>query len=134
PLAQMRLLARIQQITRAGPLPRLAAWLAEGASLSLSLWHHRGRRERLATRLREIAERGELLPMVVLLDDAAAREEDRAGSERAQAAIAAIDAELAAIAGGQARRAAQARRMGQDLAAAVGLLLSAGVLAALVVG
>ncbi len=134
PLAQMRLLARIQQITRPGPLPRLAAWLAEGASLSLSLWHHRGRRERLAARLREIAERGELLPMVALLDDAAAREEDRAGSESAQAAIAAIDAELAAIAGGQARRAARARRIGQDLAAAVGLLLSAGVLAGLVGG
>lgn len=118
----------------AKPLPGVAAWLASHAEHTVASWHNRRMRERVAKRLADLVVAGQLTPIVALLDDAAAREADEHGLQRATASVAKIDAELDKIATGAPARLAQARRIGRDVAAGAGLLTLTAALAALLFG
>lgn len=123
-LARLELdtLARLQQRLNAGPLPALAARVAASCAALVARRRHRPGRAALQARLDEVARTGDLVAMLRLLDDPAATATDEGGAARAAAAAARIDAELAAIAAGAAARAREARRIGHEIAAGIGLL------------
>ncbi len=132
-LAQIRTLAQLQSRLHPRPLPALAAWLAARASPVVSTWRNRERRAGIEHRLQPLAAAGYLAPMLHVLDDPGARSADVREAQEAAAALAGLDAELAQISGGSGGRTATATRLGQEIAAGLGLaaLAVALVIAAL---
>jgi hypothetical protein len=128
---QLRMLAGLQRRAEGKALPQLAAWLAEQAAPSLASWRNRPRREAIERALAEVARSGQLMPMVGLLDNAAARAADLRGFKAANDAVQRIDAELAALAGATAMRAEAARRIGHEVALGIAMVaLTVAVVAA----
>jgi hypothetical protein len=132
-LAQIRALAQLQSRLHPQPLPALAAWLAERASPSVETWRNRERRAGIEQRLQPLAAAGYLAPLLRVLDDPGARNADAREAQEAAAALAGLDTELAKISGGVADRTATGTRLGQEIAAGLGLaaLAAALVIAAL---
>ena len=128
-VAEIRLLAQLQMRFLPQPLPALAGLVAGKAGKLIDGWHSRAHRTHLAERLRIIAQSGMLAPMVALLEDPAGRRADMEGARLAAAELAQIDAELRQIGHGAAERNNIAERIGQEIAAAVGLAALAIVLA-----
>ncbi len=126
-LAQARVLARLQDRLQAGPLPALAAWLAAELRPALSVWRRRSRRAAQEAALAERAADGRLAALVALIDDAAARTSDEREAAAARARTARIDLALAALHGERARRAQAARHVGQEVAAAMGVIAASSV-------
>ena len=129
PIALLRLFAAIQATSDLPRLPHLAAWLAALCVDRVELWLGQHNRERLASGLKECAEAGALSAMLLLLEDRAGRADDRAGAERAAAAIREIDRELAEIAASSEARAGRARRVAHE---AIGALALAGTVGAII--
>jgi hypothetical protein len=132
-LAQIRALAQLQSRLYPQPLPALAAWLAARARPVVSTWRNRERRESIERQLPSLAAAGYLAPMLHLLDDPGGRSADAREAQEAAAALAGLDTELAQISGGTGDRTATATRLGQEIAAGLGLaaLAVALVIAAL---
>jgi len=72
--------------------------------------------------------------MLALLDDPTGRDADAREAQQAAAELARIDAELAQIAAGAAARSGLAGRIGQEIAAGLGLATLAIMLAAVAFG
>jgi hypothetical protein len=121
PLAQLRLLAQLQARYHPKPLPALGAWVTERTDALLTGWHSRPRRALLRPRLGELATSGELATLVALLDDSQARRTDERERQLAARNLGWIDATLEGIATGGPVRAERARRLGQEVAAGIGL-------------
>lgn len=120
-LARIRLLTRLQGRYHPQPLPALAQRIAADPEPLMAGWHHQGRRKRIGDELRGLAAAGLLAPMLALIDDQEARHLDERGVARARAALASADAELRSIDDGAAAREQTARRLGQEVAAGIGL-------------
>jgi hypothetical protein len=133
-LAQLRLLAQLQLRLHPGPLPALAAWLAAGAGPAVAAWRNRERRTAVGQRLAALVAAGQLAPMLAVVEDPTGRGVDAREAQAAVAALERIDAELDGIAGGAAGRAAAAFRLGQEVAAGLGLITLATVLAMAALG
>jgi len=133
-LPELRLLAQLQVRYHPRPLPSLAAWIAGAAAPMVALWNNRPRRQELADRMRALAPAGMLLPMLALLEDPAGRSADANGAKLAAAELNRIDAELRGIAAGARERSTVAARIGQEIAAGVGLAALATMLALAVLG
>jgi eukaryotic-like serine/threonine-protein kinase len=133
-LAQLRMLAQLQSRLHARPLPALAAWLGARAGPVLATWRNRERRAGVEERLRALTEDGYLMPMLQTLEDPAGRSADAREARAASLALARIDAELTQIGGGAQGRAAAAVRLGQEIAAGIGLTALATVLAVTALG
>ncbi len=133
-LAQLRLLAQLQSRFQVQALPALAGWLAALAGPVLATWHNRMRRNAVTEQLKGLAEGGFLAPMLAALDDPAARSADSHEAQQAADTLGRIDAELARIAGGAAGRNATAQKLGQEIAAGLGLAALATVLAVAALG
>ena len=133
-MAELRLLAQLQMRFHPTPMPALAAQIAAKAGALIESWHNRSRRAELAEHLRGIAQTGMLAPMVALLEDPPGRRADAQGARMAAAELAQIDGELRQIAEGAAQRAATAERVGQEIAAGIGLAALAVVLAMAALG
>ena len=131
---ELRLLAQLQLRFHPRPLPALAASVAAAAGPMVALWNNRPRRRELTERLKALAEAGQLLPMLALLEDPPGRAADTAGARAAAAELTRVEAELQSIASGAADRKATATRIGQEIAAGVGLLALAAMLALAVLG
>ena len=82
----------------------------------------------VAERLKVSADGGFLAPMLAALDDPAARSADSREAQWAAAQLGRLEAELAEIEVGAAGRAAAAQRLGQEIAAGLGLAALATVL------
>lgn len=121
-LVQLRVLAGLQRRMESGPLPALAAWLAEQAAPALAGWHNRARREALEHALDVAARSGQLLPMAALLENASARAADAQGFQAAGEAVRRINSALTALAGGADERSATARRIGHEAALSVAMM------------
>jgi hypothetical protein len=129
---QIHLLARQQTLMRVAPLPQLAGAFAEAAKPALSVWHSRTRRAAKEQSLKEAAGSGDLARLLSVLEDPAGHITDGREMGQATAVVQAIDAELAAIAGGEQQRNQGARVLGRDIAAALGLaVLAVAIVAAL---
>ncbi|MGH7067549.1 MAG: protein kinase domain-containing protein [Acetobacteraceae bacterium] len=120
-MSSLRVLAALQHSTRGVPLPGLARWLAEQAEPIVAGWKERGRRAAIQERLLALADAGDLSAMLRPIEDASARARDAQGVRDANAALRRIDHELTAIAASGPTRAEQARRLGQEIAAGLGL-------------
>jgi eukaryotic-like serine/threonine-protein kinase len=132
-LGQFRMLAQMQVRYHNQPLPALAAWLAARAGPVLATWRSRDRRSAVAERIEELAKAGYLSPMVTALDDPTARSVDAREAYLATEELRQIDTALVQLSNGGAGRAAAAQRLGQEIAAGLGLaaLATTLVLAAL---
>jgi hypothetical protein len=128
-LPELRLLAQLQVRHYARPLPALAAWMAGASGSMVGVWYNRPRRQELVERLRSLAETGMLMPMLVLVEDPAGRNADAGGARLAVADLNRIDAELQGIAAAAGERKHAAERIGQEIAAGVGLVALAAMLA-----
>ncbi len=133
-LTVLRVLARLQESLRPGPLPGLARVLGGRLASALSAWRERRRRAALHERLAVLIAQGDLVAMLGVLEDPEGRAADAEGMRRAALAVQRIDAELAAIAAAGPARAETARRLGQEIAAGIGLVAVAGTLAVLALG
>ena len=133
-LAQLRLLAQLQFRLRAPSLPALAGWLAARASPALAAWRNRARRAAVSERLTALASAGQFAPMLAVLEDPAVRSVDEREAQEAATELDRIDAELAQIANGAMTRTSAAVRMGQEIAAGLGLATLATLLAAAALG
>jgi hypothetical protein len=127
-IAQLRLVSELQQRFDPRPLPALAAWFASRAAPLVARWRSRTRRTAVAEQLTALAAAGQLIPMLVLIEDPNGHAADLEAAEQASAEMARIDAELASIEHGADRRAADAARLGQEIAAGIGLTVFATVL------
>jgi hypothetical protein len=132
-LAQLRVLAQLQSQVHPRPLPALASWLAARAGPVLATWRNRERRAALEERLRTLTQAGYLAPMLQALEDPVGRNADVQEANQAARELVRIDLELAQIESGGSERSAIAARLGQEIAAGVGLaaLATALVVAAL---
>lgn len=133
-LPELRLLAQLQLRYVPRPLPALAAWIAGAAAPMVALWNNRPRRRELTDSLRSLAKAGMLIPMLALLEDPPGRIADMNGAKLAAAELSRIDAELQAIAAGSEDRRGNAARIGQEVAAGLGLAALATMLALAVLG
>ena len=132
--AQLRLFGALQARTYPYRLPGLAVWLARRSAALRDSWQNRRRRTDTEERMRTLAEGGMLAPMLALIEDPLARDADTRGAGDAAAAVARIDAELRRIRTGGSERAQLAYRLGQEVAAGVGLAALAAVLTVAALG
>lgn len=121
-LAALNVYARLQQGFHGGPMPGFAQWLLEAGLGDLRAWRNLRTRAQLGDSLKAAAEAGELAAMLVLLRNDSALQADHEGGENAARQIEAMEEELRSLAGSGARRAAEARRQGHEVAAAIGLM------------
>jgi hypothetical protein len=131
---QLRLFVALQARTYPYRLPGLAVWLARRSAALRDSWQNRRRRTDTEERMRTLAEGGMLAPMLALIEDPLARDADTRGAGDAAAAVARIDAELRRIRTGGSERAQLAYRLGQEVAAGVGLAALAAVLTVAALG
>ena len=132
--AQLRLLARLQERTHPAPLPALTAWVAAKAGPLLDTWQNRTRRTARAEQLAKLAPAGRLGPLLALLDDPVALRNDSMAARAAGRQLATLDAEIARIESGAPARAQLAGRIGQEVAAGIGMMALAGALIAAALG
>jgi hypothetical protein len=128
PLAQLRLLAKLQARYHPRPLPALGAWIAARLEPLLAVFQSRPRRAALRPQLLELASSGQLAALMTLLDDGATRRSDERDVQQAVRDLSLIDAVLARLATGGSARAEQARKIGQEVAAGIGLTALATLL------
>lgn len=85
-------------------------------------------------RLTGLVPQGYLAPMLTVLEDPVGRSADARGAQAAEAELVRIDSELSDIAHGAAARSSAAFRVGQEIAAGLGLAALATVLIAAALG
>ncbi len=127
PLAQMRLVARMETRLLGEPTPHLSGWLAEGAAAALVGIASRSRRKRIADRLATLAPQGRIAPMLMAMESPEELAADRAGARAAVAERESLLTAIAALDSDRQRRPLAARRIGREAAAAGGLLVTAAL-------
>jgi eukaryotic-like serine/threonine-protein kinase len=127
-LIALRMLTELQVRYHPAPMKGLTAWIAERAQPLVERWKNRERRAAVQEQMKALVAAGFLRPMRALLEDAAEQAADTEGLRVAESSLAQLDAELLAITDGGARRSAQAARLGQEIAAGIGLAAIAATL------
>jgi hypothetical protein len=131
---QVSVLAEVQARQKAPPLPALAAWLAGLAAPTLPQWHNRATQAARDAALAEAVPAGDLAALLGVIDDRAAREADQRGHAEAWEAVRRLDARIARLIAAATDRAETALRLGQETAAAIGVMaLVAAIVVALLV-
>ncbi len=120
-MRQLALLRDLQQRYHAQPMPALATWMAAQLLPDLQEWRNQATRTALIEQLNVLAREGFLGRLLALVDDDKGRAADAAGVKQAVLQVAAIDAELSALAHSGDRRRAVSERFGREIAAAIGL-------------
>jgi hypothetical protein len=120
-LGALRLLAELQSRYHANALKGLTAWVVARSPSLVARWQNRERRNEVEEKLKTLAALGFLPPIRDLLEDHAGHEADSEGLHAALADLARLDAELHDIADGGRRRGVLAARLGQEIAAGIGL-------------
>jgi hypothetical protein len=134
-LSVLRVLSNLQKRYSAQQsFPSLAAWVGQHVAPLLETCRNLPRRRDLSRQLDELIAAGQLPAMLMLLDNPAIREEDEEQAARAEAAVRAIDAELARIAAQAPARARQAQAAGTDLAATLAAMALVGAFVAALLG
>ena len=124
----LRLLTELQNRYHPEPLKGLTSWIASRAQPLVEYWKNREQRAAVEEQLNTLAALGLLEPILTLLANDAAHAADSEGMHAAIADLARLDSELHGIAEGEQRRAAVAARMGQEIAAGLGLAAIAATL------
>jgi hypothetical protein len=121
-LAVLRVLAGLQGLDRAAPLPRLASRLLPSLMPALRNWRRGAERERREKELQAAARSGLLPMMLAVLDDQEARAEDRQHADEAREQMRRMAARRAALAAQVAARSLHARATGHEIAQSLGLI------------
>jgi hypothetical protein len=127
-ITALRLLTELQVRYHPAPMKGLAAWIAERAQPLVERWKNRERRAAVQEQMKTLVAAGFLRPMRALLEDVAEQAADTEGLRVAESSLARLDAELLALTMGGARRSAHAARLGQEIAAGIGLAAIAATL------
>jgi hypothetical protein len=122
-LAQLRVLALLQERGRGHPVPALALVACRSASRALSVWHHRDQRAAREAALRRMAEAGQLSEMLALIEDVPARKAAVAAAAAASAELRRIAAELTSLDADTKLRDDTIRVSGEEIAKAAGLVV-----------
>jgi hypothetical protein len=120
-LVTLKLLTELQNRFHPTVMKGLSGWIAARCQPLAERWKNRERRATVEAQLTALAGQGFLQPILTLLQDQAGHVADLEGLRAAHASLAEIDAELSGIADGSPLRAAFANRLGQEIAAGVGL-------------
>jgi eukaryotic-like serine/threonine-protein kinase len=120
-LATLRLLSEMQNRFHPGPLPGLGSWIDARARPLVERWKNRERRAEVEERLKTLVAAGLLAPILALLEDRAGQAADADGLNMAVEEVARLDAELRGVTEGSGQRAAIAARLGQEIAAGLGV-------------
>ncbi len=120
-LSVLRLLSEFQARFHPYPTLALAAWTVRETPPLLARWQNPRRRAAITERLRGLSAVGILTPMFALLQDTASLEVDRSEVQAVESELARLDLALKGIEGGSQARAAMASRIGQEIAAGLGL-------------
>ena len=120
-LITLKLLAELQNRFHPVVMKGITAWIAARCQPLVERWKNRERRVAVDEQLTALAALGFLQPILTLLQDQAGHAADLEGLRAARASVGDIDAELNGIAAGGVLRAAFASRLGQEIAAGVGL-------------
>jgi len=125
-LQVLRLFGRLETRMQPGPLPGLAGWLLQSGFATLEDWRSHKRRAELQDALTKAANAGRIGAMLMLVDDAAAKDADEAGAEAAIARVRELEAALKAIEIDAPQRSMAAQQLGYEVATALGLLATLG--------
>lgn len=131
-LAQLRLLARLQERTQPGKLPALTEWMAEAVMPATAKFQSQTRREAFAKSMAEVGKSGMLPTLASLVEDQQALTADKSGHQSAINRGIEIDIEMRALQEALAPRQRAAVKMSHDITssislAACGLALAAAV-------
>ena len=127
-LNALRLFAELQSRYHPAALPGIAAWVAARSQPLVEQWTNRERRTIVEERLKTLATAGQIAAMLALLEDPSGLAADKQGLQAAVADLARLDATLRDIAGGGPPRVEIAARLGQEIAAGLGLTAVAATL------
>jgi hypothetical protein len=131
-MGTLRLLASIQETESAGAVPALSRWIAELLAPNADTYHHNARRERMAEKLARVSDGGNLSELLMVLDDKSERMADQQGFSQAQMEYRQLESTINEMEMNETERVADARKIGEQVSAAIaGLLLC--VVTALVV-
>jgi hypothetical protein len=134
-LSVLALFARLQQRLCPEPLPALSGWLIESGMAELGAWRSFATRKRMSASLGELAGRGQIAPMLGLLQNHDAQAQDSEGAQHAAQRLAAIEAVLSSLRGGAERRRQQVRQTAQEIATGLSILsLIGGAIAVALAG
>lgn len=125
-LATVKVFARLQRLQPGLTLPNLAKWVAGLAAPAVETWHGKEAQAKIEKRLPEVAATGNFIALLELLDDKAARAEDRSGFAEAAATFARAAAAGIAAQGAAPLRQVEAAQLGGLIAQGVALTLLAG--------
>jgi hypothetical protein len=125
-LAMVVVFARLQRLQRGLSLPNLTKWVAALAAPAVETWHSKDAKARIAQKLPEIAAGGDFIALLELLDNQAARAQDRDGFAEAAATFARAAAAGVALRAEAPLRQAEAARVGGLIAQGVSLALLGG--------
>jgi len=120
-LVILKLLTELQNRFHPAVMKGVTAWIAARCPPLVERWKNRERRAAVEEQLKTLAALGFLQPILILLQDQAEHAADLEGLQAARASLADIEAELNGIAAGGVLRAAFATRLGQEIAAGIGL-------------
>jgi hypothetical protein len=120
-LVTLKLLTELQNRFYPAAMKGVTAWIAARCQPLVERWKNRERRTAVEEQLTTLAVLGFLQPILTILQDQAGHAADLEGLRTARAGLAEIDAELKSVAEGGVLRAAFATRLGQEIAAGVGL-------------
>jgi eukaryotic-like serine/threonine-protein kinase len=133
-LGALRALAPIQLNSGGAPLPGMAKWVGRHARPLIDVHRNRPTRKYLAAKLDDAVEAGQLIELLILLDDSDRASADAAAFSEAATAHARVAAELRKFATDGPRRERQALDLAGQLAAALGSAMSlAAIVAAIIV-
>jgi hypothetical protein len=122
-LANLALLARLQEAEKSGPLRDLCAWWRGRLTPAIESFHSVIRRDVIAAHLESAAKTGQLVKMLQAVDGIAVREQDEDEYARAKREYAANDIEIEHLAGSDINRAEAAIGLGHQIAAGLGALM-----------
>lgn len=120
-LVTLKLLTELQNRFHPVVMKGVTAWIAARAQPLVERWKNRERRAAVEEQLTGLAALGFLQPILSLLQDQAGHAADLEGLRAARVSMGGIEAELNEIAEGGRLRAAFATRLGQEIAAGIGL-------------
>ena len=126
-LAQLRILARLAEIEPTRRWPVLAKSALRSVEAATLRWHATTQRAQRQEVLHNAAQEGALLLMLAALDDPASLQDDARRAQLASDRVQALEYDLSQIGARQALHRLDARRSGQEAAAACGTILLVAV-------
>ncbi len=120
-MAQLRVLTRVQDRHAGGPVPRLAAWMAAGCDAVLMQIRHRARQAATRASLDQQIAAGRLAGVLGVLENRAVLAADARDWAVAAAMMARLDQDILGAERRVERVRADARRLGSEIAASIGV-------------